>query len=330
MAYVSREALGSLIQPEVLSGIFETTDAYSSLVMTLGTKMNVGKKETIIPISGTDPVAEFVEKTGTQAKPTAGKYPAVAVGDAPDIGYKPVSALTIGEKRLILEKIAVIIPLSDCTVEDLDDPASFEEYVRRKAEEAIAKRFDKAVILGENAPSTYGAGIVPSAVSAGNVVEVAKTATGAQKLTALDDAFAKVEDAGYEVDAVAAQTRFRGIFRQAMNNSNVLVTADMITGKPVYSYSGVPISKATVLNGTDYLAVPGAWKNVYWGVRDEFQITTTNTGTITNADGSVYNLFQQDMTAIRVVLRIGYVVLAADNTYPLAVVKETTSSAAAE
>lgn len=322
MAYVSREAVGSLIQPDVLSGIFETKGSYSSIVMTLGTKLNVGKKETIIPISGTEPVAEFVEKTGTQAKPTAGTYPAVAAKDAVDIGYKPVSALTIGEKRLILEKIAVIIPLSDCTLEDMEDPASFEDYVRRKAEEAIARRFDKAVVLGDNAPATYGAGIVPSAVTAGNVVEVLKTATAAQKLAALDDAFAKVEDAGYEVDAVAAQTRFRGIFRQAMTNSNVLITPDMITGKPNYSYSGVPISKATVLNGTDYLAVPGAWKNVRWGVRDEFQITTTNTGTITNADGTVYNLFQQDMTAIRVVLRIGYVVLAADGSYPLAVVKE--------
>lgn len=322
MAYVSREAVGNLIQPDVLSGIFETKGSYSSIVMTLGTKMSVGKKETIIPISGTEPVAEFVEKTGTQAKPTAGTYPAVTAKDAVDIGYKPVSALTIGDKRLILEKIAVIIPLSDCTMEDMEDPASFEDYVRRKAEEAIARRFDRAVVLGENAPATYGAGIVPSAVTAGNVVEVLKTATAAQKLAALDDAYAKVEDAGYEVDAVAAQTRFRGIFRQAMTNSNVFITPDMITGKPNYSYSGVPISKATVLNGTDYLAVPGAWKNVRWGVRDEFQITTTNTGTITNADGSEYNLFQQDMTAIRVVLRIGYVVLAADGSYPLAVVKE--------
>lgn len=322
MAYVSREAVGNLIQPDVLSGIFETKGSYSSIVMTLGTKLSVGKKETIIPISGTEPVAEFVEKTGTQAKPTAGTYPAVTAKDAVDIGYKPVSALTIDDKRLILEKIAVIIPLSDCTMEDMEDPASFEDYVRRKAEEAIARRFDKAVVLGENAPATYGAGIVPSAVTAGNVVEVLKTATAAQKLAALDDAYAKVEDAGYEVDAVAAQTRFRGIFRQAMTNSNVLITPDMITGKPNYSYSGVPISKATVLNGTDYIAVPGAWKNVRWGVRDEFQITVTNTGTITNADGTVYNLFQQDMTAIRVVLRIGYVVLAADGSYPLAVVKE--------
>lgn len=323
MAYVSREALGALIQPDVLSGIFETKEAYTSLVMTLGTKMNVGKKETIIPISGTNPVAEFVEKTGTQAKPTAGTYPAVAEGDAPDIGYKPVSVPTFGEKRLILEKIAVIIPMSDCTMEDLDDPASFEDYIRRKAEEAIAKRFDEAVVLGKNPPATYGAGLIPNAVSAGNVVEVAKTATAAQKLNALEDAVSVVEGVGFEVDAIAAQVRFRGIFRQALNNSNVLVTPDMVTGKPSYSFAGVPISKATVLNGTQYLAVPGAWKNVYWGVRDEFQITTTNTGTIVNADGSSYNLFQQDMKALRVVLRIGYVVLADDSAYPIAVVKET-------
>lgn len=328
MPYVSREAVGALIQPNVLSGIFETKEAYSSIVMSLGTKLNVGTKETIIPISGTEPVAEFVEKTGTQATPTAGKYPAVAVKDAPDIGYKPVSNVTLSDKRLILEKIAVIIPLSDCTMEDMADAATFEAYVRRKGEEAIGRRFDRAVVLGENPPSTYGAGIIPSAITAENKVTVAKSATAAQKLAALDEAFAMVEDNGYEVDAVPAQTRFRSIFRKGLNNSNVLVTADMVTGKPTYAYSGVPITKATVLNGTNYIAVPGAWKQVYWGVRNEFEVTTTNTGVITNEDGSQYNLFQQDMTAIRIVLRIGYVVLADSGTYPIAVVEETEESVA--
>lgn len=323
MSYVSRESVGALLQPNVLSGVFETGESYSSIVMSLGTQLNVGTKETIIPISGTEPVAEFVEKTGTQAKPTAGEYPAVPEVDAPDIGYKPVSSLSLDDKRLILEKIAVIIPLSDCTMEDMADAATFEAYVRRKGEEAIGRRFDRAVVLGANPPSTYGNGLIPSAVAAGNVVSVAKTATAAQKLEALDDAFALVEDKGYEVDAVAAQTKFRSVFRKAMNNSNVLVTPDMVTGKPSYSYMGVPITKATVLNGTNYLAVPGAWKNVYWGVRNEFEVTTTNTGIVTNEDGSQYNLFQQDMTAIRIVLRIGYVVLAADDAYPIAVVQET-------
>lgn len=327
MPYVSREAVGALIQPDVLSGIFETKEAYSSIVMSLGTKMDVGKKETIIPISGTEPVAEFVEKTGTQATPTAGKYPAVAVKDAPDIGYKPVSNVTLGDKRLILEKIAVIIPLSDCTMEDMTDAATFEAYVRRKGEEAIGKRFDGAVVLGVNPPSTFGSGLIPSAVTAGNVVSVAKTATAAQKLAALDDAFGMVEDNGYEVDAVAAQTRFKSVFRKAMNNSNVLVTPDMVTGKPSYSYMGIPITKASILNGTSYLAVAGAWKTIRWGVRNEFEVTTTNTGIITNEDGSQYNLFQQDMTAIRIVLRIGYVVLADDNAYPIAVVQETEATA---
>lgn len=323
MAYVSRQALGSLIQPDVLQGIFETQSAYNSILMSLGTKMDVGKKETIIPISGTLPVAEFVEKTGTQATPTAGTYPAVAATDAPDIGYKPVSNVTFSDKRLILEKIAVIIPLSDCTMEDLDSPATLEEYIRRKAEEAIAKRFDQAAVLGINAPATYGAGLVQRAVTAGNVATVAPTATDAQKLAALDEAFSKVEDAGFEVDGVAAQTKFKGIFRKAITNSNVLVTADMITGKPAYSYSGVPITTAIILNGTEYLAVAGQWKNVYWGIRDEFQISTANTGEIVNADGTTYNLFQQDMTAIRVVLRIGYTVLADSTAFPLAVVQES-------
>lgn len=325
MAYVSREAVGALIQPNILTDIFETREAYSSVVMSLGTKMDVGTKETIIPISGTEPVAEFVEKTGTQAKPTAGKYPAVAITDAPDIGYKPVSNVTLNDKRLILEKIAVIIPLSDCTMEDMTDATTFENYVRRKGEEAIGRRFDRAVILGDNPPTTYGDGIIPSAIAAGNTVTVAKGATPAQKLDALDDAFAKVEENGYEVDAVPAQTRFRSIFRKALNNSNVLVTADMVTGKPAYAYSGVPIAKSTVLNKTSYLAVPGAWKNVYWGVRNQFEVTVTNTGIITNEDGTQYNLFQQDMTAIRIVLRIGYAVLADEGTYPIAVVQETTS-----
>lgn len=325
MSYVSREAVGELIRPNVLTGIFETQPSYTSVVMSLGNKLNVGTKETIIPISGTNPVADFVEKTGTQATPTAGTYPAVPIKDAPDIGYKPVSNVTLTDKRLILEKIAVIIPLSDCVMEDLTDAASFEAYVRRKGEEAIGRRFDRAVVLGENPPATYGKGIIPAAITEESIVNISANATAAQKLQALGEAFALVEDKGYEVDAVAAQAKFKSIFRQGMNNSNVLVTADMVTGRPTYAYSGVPITTAPVLNGTPYLAVAGQWKNVYWGVRNEFEVTETNTGVITNADGSQYNLFQQDMTAIRIVLRIGYVVLGDENAYPLAVVKETST-----
>lgn len=326
MPYVSRTDLGDLIQKQVLTDLYET-NKYTSVVMTLGQQIPVGTKETVFSIVATDPVAEFVDKTGTQASPTAGKYPAVAAVDAPDIGYKPVSKPTFTSAQLILEKIAVIVPLSDSVMEDCPSPEALEEMIRRKCEEAIARRFDKAALMGVNAPTTYGSGIVAQAEAAGNVVTVANTANAVAKLATLNEAMTILEDNGYEVTDIVGQTALKGIFRTAMTtDTNISVSPDMVTQRPSYQYFGIPLTTAAAFNGTDYLAALGDWSMVKWGIRNSFEVTESREAVITNEDGTTYNLFQQDMHAIRVVARLGYTVLHREGDYPLAVIKLTSAA----
>lgn len=322
MAYIARQQVGEVIQPMVIDGLFGE-ETYESLVMEKGTRLNVGTKETIIPIVATSPTAEFVEKTGEQATPIAGTYPAVDVEDAPDIGFKPVSNLTLGANRLILEKVAVIIPVSDCVLEDLPDAEAFVDLIRREGSKACAKRFDEAAVLGINAPATYGAGIIPTAIARDNVVDITANADAITRVNALSTAMGEVEEDGYDVDGIAVDSSWRAVFRTLpTSTAGIIYQMNEITNKIEPAYDGIPLTSAKILKGTNYKALVGDYSKLYWGVRNEYEVTQSNEATLINADGTTLNLFQQDMTAFRILLRIGYTVMTTNNSdYPFAVVR---------
>ena len=52
---------------------------------------------------------------------------------------------------------------------------------------------------------------------------------------------------------------------------------------------------------------PGDFRQLVYAMRQDITYTVTTTGVITDASGQIiYNLFQQDMTAMRVVMRMGW------------------------
>ncbi len=316
--YINRKDAGSLIQPEVLTDIWGEKD-FEGIIGRLGTRVQVGTKETIIPLANTELYAEFVEKTGTQASPIAGTYPAIDIEDAPDIGYKPVKKLQIEDTRLIVEKLAVIIPVADTVLEDTKTPEAFRDYIIREARKAIERRFEQAAILGINAPATYGAGIVNNALFEGNAVYVDPNDSALTKFSALSEAMGYVED-DYDVSGIALKGSWMSLIRGLTNTPGILLTTDELTGRPTYAVWGFTPIKADILRGSNVEAIVGDWSKVMFGVRNEIQVTASNQATLIDEDGNTLNLFQQNMTAYRVEGRFGYAVLKYANTYPLAVV----------
>ena len=74
------------------------------------------------------------------------------------------------------------------------------------------------------------------------------------------------------------------------------------------------------------LLIAGDWSKLVYAIRQDMTVTRTNQAVITDAEGKVVlNLYQQDMTALRFVMRLGWQLpnpvnsVGAANAYPFGV-----------
>jgi hypothetical protein len=83
-------------------------------------------------------------------------------------------------------------------------------------------------------------------------------------------------------------------------------------------------------NGPSPLLIGGDWSQLVYAMRQDMTVTKSNQAVITDESGKVIiNLYQQDMTALRFVMRLGWQLpnpinaLGATNPYPFAVLNPT-------
>ena len=173
----------------------------------------------------------------------------------------------------------------------------------------MARAFDEAVFLNVNAPASFPGGIVAGAVAAGNTVQAGTAdADGGGLAAVISDLVETLEDDGYVPDGGIAQTGLRGAVRRMsaaplLNRPGAVLTPDDWYGVPItYPMRGLWPTTAHAPK-----AIIGDFTNLVVGVRRDFtykmlteSVITDNTGTI------IYNLAQQDMTAMRLTFRAGY------------------------
>jgi hypothetical protein len=132
-------------------------------------------------------------------------------------------------------------------------------------------------------------------------------AAAADPLTALDDAFAAIEDNGLEVDGVLGGPSLLGLLRGA-----AVSPAELAAGAPRTIY-GVPMSTTPVWApgavAPFKLALVGDWEYVVVGVREDVTFDLSEDGVLSDAAGVVVvNAFQQDSTLMRCYMRVGVAV----------------------
>ncbi|HVL22533.1 MAG TPA: phage major capsid protein [Thermomicrobiales bacterium] len=291
MAYnnvISRADVQAMIREQVSEIMLDQLNNESA-ALTLFTRVNVPTNQTRFPVLSALPTAYFVSG---------------------DTGLKQTTEAAWANKYLDVEEIAAIVPIPDAVRDD----AGFDigGQVVPLLRDAIARTLDSAIFFGTSKPASWPTDIAASAVAAGNVV-ARGTATQAKGGIAEDfnQLIGTLEDDGFAPTGFVANMTLRRQLRSARDAQGQLLMdvnggVNNIWGLPtVYPMAGLwPAG----VNAAEVFALQT--RNFVIGVRQDFTVTFHTEGVITDNTGAIiYNLMQQDMSAIRIVFRAGWQVV---------------------
>lgn len=295
--YISRADSAGEIPAQYAEQIVGAVET-ESVALSLGRRVPTTTKDSVVPVLTHAPDAYWVNG---------------------DTGMKGVTKATFTHRHIIAEEIAAIIPIPDAVVDDSD----FDLWgaVKPLLAQAFARRIDRAVFFGVDAPASFPASLVEAATAAD------------QTVTATVDAAADILAAAEQVAVQGKKAPNGALVRPGWQYSAARARTDAVVANPVGG-AGFPLSVAGLGIRTDPIwwdeeqveAIVADWRSVLMGVRQDIRFEIFNTGVIQDDTGSiVWNLLQQDTSAMRATLRVGYHLaqpVDADNnvTVPVSVV----------
>lgn len=286
---ISRSNLSGLIpEPitrEIIQGVTE-----GSAVLSMGRRLpNMSSKTQVLNVLDSLPMAYFVDG---------------------DNGDKKTTNMAWDKKKIYAEEIAVIVPIPESVLDDSDYDIWGE--VRPRITEAFGKVIDAAILFGTNKPTQWRAGLVPSAVAAGNVVTRAAANPDPGVFTEImgvDGVIAKVEESGYMPTGAMASVKMRAQLRGLVDTTGQPIFKTDMQGSTRYALDGMPMMFP--MNGafdqTQALMIVGDFSQLTYAVRQDITFKVFTEGVVQNTDGTIaYNLMQNDMVALRAVMRLGW------------------------
>jgi HK97 family phage major capsid protein len=312
VADISREDLATIIQEEYSNELLAAAMG-SSVCLQAFRRVEMGTKVNNLPVLATIPEADFVAESASDSA-----------------GVKPTSAATWGNKQLVAEEIAVIIPVHENAVDDAS--VDVLDEITRHGGAAIGRKLDGAVIFGDDKPVSWTSdSLYAAAIAAGNEFVIGDAEDGEDLMGSLYLAAQAVEEAGWEPSTVLAP---RGMRYRLANSRNT-------DGTPIFlpSLSTTPGSVDTIAGMTGAWVSGRVWdrdiadafvvdaERVIIGVRQDISVKFLTEATV----GGI-NLAERDMVALRFKARYAYVL--GDNTNseadadncPVALVAKTASS----
>jgi len=277
MAGIVRNDVDALIETQVANEIFEGTIRQSKALSMFKRLPNATSDKTKLRVLDSLPVAYFVDETSHN-------------------GRKNITKLAWDKKFINIAELAVIVPIK----ENLLNDSSIDIWatVRPRVEEAFAKKIDNAMFFGVDKPTDWRAGLVPSITSIG--AEVTETSAGLY--SDINDAMVKVEESGYNVNGILGGTGLKGKFRMMLDT----------TGQPLNTTEIGSIRREFMDNGvwdkTKSTLIVGDFSQAVYSIRQDITYKVLTEAVIQDpSDGSIlYNLAQDDMVALRVVMRLGW------------------------
>lgn len=225
-----------------------------------------------------------------------------------DTGMKQTTRQAWDNVFINAGELAVIVPISDAVLSD----AEFDIFgeVTPRVMEAIGQKVDAAVIFGDNRPSEWGLDIISRARQAGNNVSPATGKDYYDLILGENGVFAKVEDDGYGVTGALAPMNFKSKLRGLRDTTGQPIFKSNMQDVARYSLDGAPITFPE--NGAFYAniaqLVVGDFSQAVYAIRQDITVKILDQGVIQDPDTKeiIYNLAQQDMTALRIVFRMGW------------------------
>lgn len=272
------------LMPEEVVNDFLGKATEQSAVMSLFRRIPVNRAQQRIPVLSALPVAYWV--TG-------------------DTGQKQTTEIAWANKYLNIEELAVLLPVPNNVADDVE--FNIWNEASPLISEAVARAFDSAVFFGTSAPDSFPDDINTAAAAAGNNNLIGNAAAAGGFFGDFDETLALLEADGFDMTGAVARTTVKASFRAArtttgerLDGARIAATLREIDGVPVlYTMRGLwPANTGMVLLDADQFV---------WGARKDVTFEMFREGVVQDNSGAiVYNLMQQDMSAMRVTFRAGW------------------------
>lgn len=283
---IDRSGADTLIPEERAREIIQGTIAQSA-VLSRGRKLpNMSSRTYKMPVLDMLPLAYFVNG---------------------DTGQKKTTKMAWDKKFITAEEIAVIVPIPEAVLDDSDYDIWGE--VRPRIEEAFGKVIDGAVLFDVNKPDSWRSGLISSATAAGSIVTLGTDDDMYDKIMGEDGVIAKVEESGYFVTGHMADISMRSKLRGLKDTTGQPIFKSDMQSTTSYALDGSPMNFPN--NGSfdksKALMISGDFSQLVYSIRQDITFKLFTEGVVQNTDGSIaYNLMQQDMVALRAVMRLGW------------------------
>jgi len=299
MAYddeITRDAAGALMPEDFAREILGEVAA-ESVVMTFGRRLpDMSRKTRRLPVWNTLPTAYFVNG---------------------DRGRKQTSAASWDNVFLEAEEIAVIVPIPDAVADDADYDIFGE--AKPAIVSAIGKAFDQAVLYGIGAPASWPDSITSGAESHGHVVTRGDIGDLYDDLMGEGGVLSLIEEDGFMPSGHVAALRMKAMMRSLREKDvdgnatgdPIFVSGKMSDGASSYMLDGETLSfpRNGAMDPARSLLISGDWSQLVWAVRQDITYKILTEAVITDNSSPpeiIFNLAQDDMSALRVVFRCGW------------------------
>ncbi len=277
---------GALIPEEVTSEIFQNLPQQSSFLQLARRLPDMSRKQLRMPILSVLPTGYFVNG---------------------DTGFKQTTDQAWANKYINAEAIAVIVPIPEDVINDVD--YDMWKEIQPRLVEAFGKVIDLAVFHGTNKPATWPTAIVPGALATGNSVALGTGVDMYDDLLGENGVISAVEADGYMVNAHVAAMSMRGKLRglRDADGHPIFTTNMQQAGSYLLDGNGILFPRNGGIDPTSALLISGDFSQAVYSIRQEISWKVLSEAVITDDTGAVvYNLPQQDMVALRAVMRLGW------------------------
>lgn len=273
---ITRTDVDSLIETQVANEIFEGVVKESKALSLFRRLPNMTSDKTKLRVLDSLPIAYFVDETNNN-------------------GRKNLTKMAWDKKFINAAELAVIVPIKENVLNDTSIDIWAE--VKPRVVEAFGKKIDNAMFNGVGKPADWREGLIPSIISAGKEV----TETG-KLYEDINKTMIKVEESGYNVTGLVGGVGLKGKFRMMTDTTGQpLNTTEIGSLNRAYLDNGAWDKEASTLIAGDFnQAVYSIRQDVTYKILDQAVIQDPDNGEI------LYNLAQDDMVALRVVMRLGW------------------------
>lgn len=245
---------------------------------------------------------------GTETMPVLDLLPMVYTVDG-DTGLKQTTRIGWDNVRIIAGEFATILPVPDAVLADSKYDIFGQALPQITA--AFGSHIDKAIFTGDKKPLVWQNDIITSARQAGNNVSWNFSSDLYDKLLGEGGVWSKLEESGYSPNGAISALTLKAKLRSLRDaNGNPIYNTNM-QGTTPYAIDGVPLTFPENGGFDTRVAqlIIGDFSKAVYSIRQDITVKILTESVIQDETGKIiYNLAQQDMTAIRVVMRMGWAI----------------------